>query len=68
MSNGIKNVGSTVSGYIDRHTPKKKAKEPVKPDGSSILDNIEHLAKLKDMGAITQEEFDEKKKELLAKL
>lgn len=68
VSSGIKNVSSTVSGYIDRHSPKKKAKEPEKPDGSNILTNIEQLAKLKDMGAITQEEFDEKKKELLAKL
>jgi membrane protease subunit (stomatin/prohibitin family) len=33
-----------------------------------ILASIEKLAKLKDAGALTQEEFDAKKKDLLSKL
>ena len=33
-----------------------------------VLATIEKLAKLKDAGALTQEEFDAKKKDLLSKL
>lgn len=38
----------------------------VQPTGNSNLDEIKKLKELLDMGAITQEEFDTKKKELLA--
>lgn len=37
-----------------------------KEDGSSYLDDLERLGKLRDDGYITQEEFEKKKKELLA--
>jgi hypothetical protein len=33
-----------------------------------IMSAIEKLGKMKEMGLITQEEFDTKKKELLAKM
>jgi membrane protease subunit (stomatin/prohibitin family) len=39
-----------------------------KQSSEDVMAMIEKLAKLKDAGAITQEEFDTKKKELLAKL
>lgn len=39
-----------------------------KPTQDEILASIEKLAKLKDAGALTQEEFDAKKKDLLSKL
>lgn len=34
-------------------------------NGSSDMNNLEKLAELKDKGVITQEEFDQKKKQLL---
>jgi membrane protease subunit (stomatin/prohibitin family) len=41
---------------------------PVQQSQDDVLATIEKLAKLKDAGALTQEEFDIKKKDLLAKL
>jgi membrane protease subunit (stomatin/prohibitin family) len=41
---------------------------PVKESQEDVLATIEKLAKLKDAGALTQEEFDAKKKDLLSKL
>ena len=41
---------------------------PVQQSQDDILATIEKLAKLKDAGALTQEEFDIKKKDLLSKL
>ena len=56
VSKGIKNAGTGLSNLFS------------KKDKSSEEDNIERIKKLKellDIGAITQEEFDAKKKELL---
>ena len=66
---GIKNVGDGISSFFSKHVPKKKQTEE-KPadDNNDVFDAIERLAKLKDSGAITQEEFDTKKQELLAKI
>jgi hypothetical protein len=36
--------------------------------GASIPEQIEQLAKLKDKGILSEEEFEEKKKELLSKM
>lgn len=41
---------------------------PVQKPQEDVLATIEKLAKLKDAGALTQEEFDAKKKDLLSKL
>ncbi len=41
---------------------------PVQQSQDDVLATIEKLAKLKDAGALTQEEFDIKKKDLLSKL
>lgn len=41
---------------------------PVQQSQDDVLATIEKLAKLKDAGALTQEEFDVKKKDLLSKL
>ena len=41
---------------------------PVQQSQEDVLATIEKLAKLKDAGALTQEEFDAKKKDLLSKL
>lgn len=56
VSKGIKNAGAGLSNLFS------------KKDKASEEDNIERIKKLKellDIGAITQEEFDAKKKELL---
>ncbi len=42
--------------------------QPVQQSQEDVLATIEKLAKLKDAGALTQEEFDAKKKDLLSKL
>jgi membrane protease subunit (stomatin/prohibitin family) len=42
--------------------------QPVQQSQDDVLATIEKLAKLKDAGALTQEEFDAKKKDLLSKL
>jgi hypothetical protein len=57
VSQGIKNAGAGLSNLFS-----KKNKPSPEEDN---LDKIKKLKELLDMGAITQEEFDEKKKELL---
>ena len=57
VSQGIKNAGAGLSNLFS-----KKNKTSSEEDN---LDKIKKLKELLDMGAITQEEFDEKKKELL---
>ena len=57
VSQGIKNAGAGLSNFFS-----KKSKSASEDDN---LDKIKKLKELLDIGAITQEEFDEKKKELL---
>ena len=58
VTNNMKKVGSGISGAFNKHKNKN----------GDIIANIEKLSKLKDLGAITQEEFETKKKELLDKM
>lgn len=60
VSNKIKSMGKGVSGLIGslgKKTPAAGAQDPV--------EQVKKLKELLDMDAITQEEFDAKKKELL---
>lgn len=57
VSQGIENAGVGLSNLFS-----KKNKSVTEDDN---FDKIKKLKELLDMGAITQEEFDEKKKELL---
>ena len=57
VSQWIKNAGAGLSKLFSK-------KNKTAPDEDN-LDKIKKLKELLDMGAITQEEFDEKKKELL---
>lgn len=57
VSNGIKNAGGSLSSLFA-----KKNKSTTEDDN---LDKIKKLKELLDIGAITQEEFNQKKKELL---
>ena len=69
ISKGVKNFGTGISGmFAGKHPRQPKAEEPVQAPEDDIFATIEKLARLKDMGAITQEEFDAKKAELLARL
>ncbi len=65
FSSGFKKVSSGVSGLFSKKASVTAAEELSDDD---IVAKIEKLAKLKELGAITQEEFDVKKAELLAKL
>lgn len=68
MSNGVKNMGSKFSGLIPKKKKSCKNDPEVKEPTEDVFEKIEKLAKLKEMGAITQAEFDAKKAELLAKI
>ena len=66
FAQGVESVKSGFAGFMSKKNPfQKKATDESTKD---VLATIEKLAKLKDMGVITQEEFDEKKTELLAKI
>ncbi len=57
-------MGSMSNQNQNQQNPQQKKED----DPYEILAKIEKLAKLKDAGALTQEEFDAKKKDLLSKL
>lgn len=70
---GIKDAGANLgtlfakakSGVMNLH---KDEKQNDKTDEKDVFGKIEKLAKLKEMGAITQEEYDTKKAELLSRI
>lgn len=70
VSKGIKNVGAGISGIFSKRGSNANSSEVTDTayDTDEIIANIEKLSKLKDMGVITQDEFDAKKTELLAKI
>ncbi len=70
VSKGIKSAGAGISDFFTKKGEEKSVQEATTSEIGSdeIFSSIEKLAKLKDMEAITQEEFDTKKAELLAKI
>lgn len=60
VSGALKNVGTGVSGLIG-----KLGKKSVQSKAENPVEEIKQYKELLDMGIITQEEFDQKKKELL---
>lgn len=62
LAEGGKKTMESISGFF------KKKPAPVTSSTDDVLDTIKKLSDLKDSGVITQEEFDVKKAELLAKL
>lgn len=60
VSGTLKNVGAGVSGLIG-----KLGKKSVQSKAENPVEEIKQYKELLDMGIITQEEFDQKKKELL---
>ena len=63
---GIQDLKSGI-GSVFAKGKKKKADTAGAPE-EDVFAKIEKLAKLQEMGAITQEEFEAKKTELLAKI
>lgn len=63
LAEGSKKTMDSISGFFS----KKKATPP-EATKDDVLETIKKLAELKDSGVLTQEEFDSKKAELLAKL
>ncbi len=67
VSKGLKNASNGISNLFSKHnTQTEENKQNVSDE--EIFAKIEKLAKLKDMGAITEEEFAQKKVELLDKI
>ena len=61
---GGKKIGEGVSTFFT----KKKEEAPAKTESEDVFGAIKKLAELKEMGILSQEEFDAKKAELLAKI
>ena len=61
VSSGIKSVGSKASGFIGKLAKKQSEEEKV----SDPIEEIKKFKELLDLGIISQEEFDAKRKELL---
>ena len=66
-SSGIRHLGDGIGGILNK-AKKARTSAEAGEDESDVFAKIEKLAKLRDMGALTQEEFDAKKAELLAKI
>jgi uncharacterized membrane protein YdbT with pleckstrin-like domain len=49
-------------------TPTAPTRDPRTPDAPSALDDLERLANLRDRGAVTEEEFQRMKRELLDRM
>jgi predicted Zn-dependent peptidase len=60
FSSGIKSVGDKASGVFSKIGKKAEKEEKADP-----IEEIKKYKELLDLGIITQEEFDEKKKVLL---
>ena len=63
FNEGGKKAIDSITGFFGKKNTKP---EPVPED--DVFETIKKLSALKDIGAITQEEFEAKKTELLAKL
>lgn len=68
LANGAKKLGSGFSGMFAGKRGQTKVSPSEENKSEDVFETIEKLSKLKDMGAISQEEFDAKKAELLARI
>jgi plasmid stabilization system protein ParE len=55
----------SIANMIQRLKGKAKTQQVVSPARDSAFDQLKKLAELRQMGAITEEEFQEKRKRLL---
>ena len=67
VADGLNNTKEGISKFVSKFSKKseKEEKVEVKEDNKDPYEEIKKLKELLDMGIITQEEFDKKKKELL---
>lgn len=65
ISSNVKELGSNVSGLLGK-LKKKDTKTESETSLDDVFTKIEKLTKLKEIGAITEEEFNSKKAELLS--
>lgn len=63
--NGSKKIGNSVAGLFSK---KKNQEATAKSESEDVFETIKKLAELKDMGILSQEEFDAKKAELMEKI
>ena len=61
LAEGSKKTIDNISGFFSK-------KKPVTNQGVDVVETIKKLSELKESGIITQEEFENKKSELLAKI
>ncbi len=66
MVNKQNAVSDNIKRFVAEHASGKPTETP-KAQSSSVAEELERFAQLKDKGVITQQEFDAKKKNLLAK-
>lgn len=62
---GGKKIGENISGWIDKV---KSSRDNNDKSSEDIVETLKKLAELKDLGIVTQEEFETKKAELLSKM
>ncbi len=65
LSSGVKNMKTGFTNLLNKKGAQSPNTQAAASETNEVLDAIEKLAKLKDMGILTQEEFDAKKEELL---
>jgi len=65
FKNMIKDDVDQIAGMISRMKDKVKTQEILAPSRESALDQLKKLAELRQLGAISEAEFQEKRKKLL---
>ncbi len=69
FSAGFKKSKTEISGWVSKKKQEFEEKRAAKRiDKDEVIDTIKKMKELLDAGIITQEEFDEKKSELLSKI
>ena len=69
ITDSAKKLGSGISGiFAGKHGRQKENISSANNNTEDVFAAIEKLSKLKDMGAVSQEEFDAKKAELLSRI
>ena len=63
---GIKDIFSIIIDIVDKNLARQKTAQVVQPTStSSVADELMKLAKLKDAGVLSEEEFNTQKNKLL---
>jgi len=68
FKNMAKDDVDQIAGLISRMKDKAKKQEILSPSRESALEQLKKLAELRNMGAITEAEFQEKRKKLLERI